>query len=132
MVNSVGTVTVTVNPVATTDTFTAFVGTSLSGNVLSNDIGSNLSVVGNTQPTHGSANVAADGSFIYVPQPSFAGADSFQYTVRDDAAGQSTGTVTLQVAAAPATVPTPTASTGALGLLATLLAWFGLRRRREN
>ncbi|MEO8957840.1 MAG: Ig-like domain-containing protein [Rudaea sp.] len=128
------TVTIMVNPVATMDVVSTYVGTNASGNVLSNDLGSNLAVIGFTQPTHGQSNVVSNGTFIYIPQPGFTGTDSFQYTLQDAAGRQSTGTVTLQVAAAAAaaTTPTPATSTGALGLLGVLLAWFGLRRRREN
>lgn len=132
VVNSTATVAITVNPVATTDSFGAIAGFLASGNVLANDIGTNLSVVGNTQPSHGTANVAANGSFVYAAQPNFTGTDSFQYTVQSAGGGQATGSVILQVRAPAAVAPTPAASTGALGLLASLLAWFGLRRRRED
>ena len=131
--NAVASVSITIIPVATADTFTAFVGTSLSGNVLSNDIGSGLRVIGNTTPAHGSANVAPDGSFIYLPQAGYNGPDSFQYTITDTlGASQTTAVVSLQIAAAAAVSPTPATSTGALGLLASLLVWLGLRRRRES
>jgi hypothetical protein len=132
VVNSVATVTITVSPLAVQDTFATSAGKFVSGDVLSNDVGSNLSVIGNTQPAHGTANVAADGNFVYVPQPNFTGTDSFQYTLEDGSGDEATGSVTLQVAAAAPVVSTPAASSGALGLLASLLAWFGLRRRRED
>jgi len=133
VVNSTATVAITVSPVATTDSFAGVVGNGpVPGNVLTNDVGNDLTVIGNTQPAHGSANVAADGSFLYFPQPSFTGTDSFQYTIQDGSGGQSTSTVTLRVTAAAVVTATPAASTGALGLLASLLAWFGLRRRREH
>ncbi len=131
-VTATATVALTVNPVATADAFTVPVGQSASGNVLTNDIGSNLTVTSNTSPSHGNANVASDGSFFYAPLPGYSGPDSFQYTLQSAGGGQATGTVTLQVGAAAVVTSTPATGTAALGLLGTLLAWFGLRRRRED
>jgi hypothetical protein len=126
-------VQVMVLPVATPDTFATAFATSLSGDVLSNDLGTGLTVTGSTPPAHGTANVAADGSFVYVPAPGFSGSDSFTYTIQDSSGDGATvtGAVSITVGAAPPT-PTPATTPAALGLLATLLAWLGLRRRRET
>ncbi len=124
---------VTVLPVAAPDTFSTAFATSLSGDVLSNDIGTGLTVTGNTQPAHGNANVAPNGNFVYVPAAGFSGNDSFTYTIQDSSGdGESvTGSVSITVGAAPV-APTPATTPATLGLLATLLAWLGLRRRRET
>ncbi|MGA7298196.1 MAG: Ig-like domain-containing protein [Rhodanobacteraceae bacterium] len=124
---------VMVVPVAASDTFSTPFATVLAGNVLDNDIGTNLIVTASTQPAHGIANVAADGSFNYVPAAGFSGGDSFTYTIQDGSGdgASAIGSVSISVGAAPA-VATPATTPATLGLLATLLAWLGLRRRRET
>ncbi|MCI0632554.1 MAG: Ig-like domain-containing protein, partial [Actinobacteria bacterium] len=54
--------------------------------VLANDTdpdGDALTVSGATQPSHGSAEIDADGSVIYAPEAGFTGEDSFTYTASD-------------------------------------------------
>ncbi len=125
-------VQVTVLPVANPDSYSTPYQTSVAGNVLTNDLGSGLQVTGNIQPAHGSANVATDGSFVYVPDPGFSGPDSFQYIIEDNSGDgeQASAVVTIDVAGN--TIPAPATSPIALGLLGTLLAWLGLRRRRAR
>lgn len=80
--------------------------------VLSNDIGTGLTVASSTQPLHGTAAVAADGSYTYTPVAGFSGTDTFSYTATDSSGTSSTGTVTITVTPA-ATDDTATANAGA-------------------
>lgn len=52
----------------------------------SNPSGRALNASAVTQPTHGTLEMAADGSFVYRPATSYTGADSFTYRVTDGAA----------------------------------------------
>jgi hypothetical protein len=49
--------------------------------VLGNDAGGPLQMVSHTDPSHGSLVLNPDGSFNYVPQAGFTGADTFTYTI---------------------------------------------------
>ena len=105
---STATVTLTVNPVAKPDTATVAANTPLSGStVLVNDIGTGLTVTGNTAPTHGTVTVNPDGTYVYSPAAGYSGPDSFSYTVTDAAGHTSTATVTVSV------TPTAANDTGA-------------------
>ena len=53
-----------------------------------------------TSPSHGVVTLNANGSFTYVPGPTFAGADSFTYSVSD-------GLLTSNIATVNFTLPTP-------------------------
>ena len=67
--------------------------------VLANDSdpdGDSLRVIGVTDPSHGSATVAA-GGVRYVPAPDYHGADTFRYTVADPEGLTATATATLTV-----------------------------------
>ncbi len=75
-------------PTGTDDAFILSEDSSLSsaGSVLDNDSdvdGDLLSVALATGPSHGALTLAADGSFIYAPDPDFSGTDSFTYRVQD-------------------------------------------------
>jgi VCBS repeat-containing protein len=65
------------------------------------DSGGAVMITGNTQPTHGSVTLNSDGTFTYVPNAGFSGADTFTYTVTDEDDSQNpksaTGTVTINV-----------------------------------
>ncbi len=50
-----------------------------------------------TKPAHGKLAVNADGSFTYTPSASFAGTDSFTYTVAGGGATSEPATVTFVV-----------------------------------
>ena len=68
--------------------------------VLANDSELNgfaLTVVGYTQPGHGSVTVGADGSYTYTPAADSFGADSFTYTVTNYNGRTATATVSLTV-----------------------------------
>jgi hypothetical protein len=62
------------------DTFSGH-GT-VTGDVLRNDPGA-TAVVRHTDPAHGTAKVAADGTFTYTPDAGFTGTDTFTYTATD-------------------------------------------------
>ena len=72
--------------------------TSPAAGLLANDTvadGGTLTVTGNTRPSHGSVTVVADGTFSYLPDFNYTGADSFTYTASDGLGGTSTATVDL-------------------------------------
>ncbi|MDX2140828.1 MAG: Ig-like domain-containing protein [Chloroflexota bacterium] len=73
---------------------------TLTGNVLANDIGSGLSVTQWNDPDHGSISGAADGSFVYTPEPGYVGTVIFYYTVYDAAGVRDASTVMITVVAA--------------------------------
>ncbi len=60
--------------------------------------GDSLIVTGARGAAHGTVIVAADGTVVYTPDPTYAGPDSFTYTVDDDHGGTADGTVTVTVA----------------------------------
>jgi uncharacterized repeat protein (TIGR01451 family) len=64
--------------------------------------GDALHVLSNTQPSHGSATCAADGTCQYTPERGYSGADSFTYTISDASGSPETaeGTVSITVVAA--------------------------------
>ena len=69
-------------------------------NVLGNDSDSNgdiLTVTGITSPNNGSVIINDNQTVSYTPNNSFAGMDSFQYTISDGNGLQSTATVTITV-----------------------------------
>jgi hypothetical protein len=51
--------------------------------VLANDEGDEPTIVGNTEPGHGTLELEPDGSLSYTPEAGFAGTDSFEYTIAD-------------------------------------------------
>ncbi|SPF80392.1 Ig-like domain-containing protein [Pseudoprimorskyibacter insulae] len=70
-------------------------------NPLANDTdpdGDTLRVQSVTQPANGTAQVNADGTVSYTPNPNFFGTDTFTYKVTDGKGGEDTGTVTVNVA----------------------------------
>lgn len=71
--------------VANADSFLISQGKSVKPrySVLANDSGSDAAIVSHTNPAHGSLALNNDGTFAYTPEPGFAGADSFTYTVND-------------------------------------------------
>lgn len=59
-------------------------------------------------PAHGTLNIQNDGSFSYLPEPSYLGSDSFTYKATDPASNYAEATVTLNVAGPPsALIPSP-------------------------
>ncbi|BAP58128.1 VCBS repeat-containing protein [Thioploca ingrica] len=105
---STATVTITITevndpPVAANDSYTTGEDQPLTvpaNGVLANDNdggdGGALTVVSNTQPSHGTVTQNPDGSFTYTPAANFSGTDSFTYTMSDDG-GTSTSTATVTI-----------------------------------
>jgi len=70
----------------------------ISGNVMDNDIGSDITVISNTTPLNGSlSGVNSDGSYIYTPNSGFVGSDAFTYTIKDTDDNNSTATAYITV-----------------------------------
>ena len=94
-------------PVVAADAYTAqpdqelIVGTP---GVLTNDVdpdGDQLQAVLVSNPAHGGVELAADGSFTYLPQPGFHGTDSFSYQASDGTTSLTTVVATIEVAEGP-------------------------------
>ncbi|MFM9919242.1 Ig-like domain-containing protein [Lacisediminihabitans sp. H27-G8] len=90
------TVSIAVKPTAVNDTITTGVNTAVSGNVTSNDNGSNKTVALGTTVTNGTLTLSATGAYTYTPNANFTGTDSFTYTLTADG-GTSTATATITV-----------------------------------
>lgn len=99
-------------PVATDDTASAKSGVPVTiplPGVLSNDVGSKVTVTANTAPANGTVTLNADGSFTYTSNVGFTGVDTFTYTITDQFGRTASATVRITVTADPApttTVPT--------------------------
>jgi hypothetical protein len=100
------------NPVAQNDTAVVAINKSIQINVLANDTaaaGDTLdvtSVAMTTAPAHGTATVdATTGAINYQPATDYSGADSFQYTVRDNL-GALSNAASASVTVQPAPVAT--------------------------
>ena len=100
-------VLIIINPVddtvvATDDTFSMTEDSSLSGNVLSNDVdidGDSLSAALVEGPAHGELVLNTDGTFTYTPDADYHGADSFTYTATDGTETSTAATVAITVTA---------------------------------
>jgi hypothetical protein len=101
-----GTVTLIVAPRVMSDGETVKTGSSATMRLLSNDVGSGLSVTSHTQPGHGTVMVTPDGVATYTPTNGFIGTDTFAYTVTDASGQTVTGTVTVEVQLATLAEPT--------------------------
>ena len=64
----------------------------------SNDPEAELTFALETEPDNGTATVNPDGTFEYVPDPDFAGTDTFTYSVSDGEGNSDIGTVTVEIA----------------------------------
>ena len=92
------TVNITVGPGPVNDSGTTPANTALTGStVLSNDVGTGLSVTANTAPAHGTVTIASNGTYTYTPTTGYSGPDSFTYTVTDSLGNTGTATVNLTV-----------------------------------
>ena len=109
--SSTATVTITVDavadaPVAVADTYTVAEDTTLSiaaSGVLGNDTdadGDTLTAAVVTTTANGTLTLNTNGSFSYVPNADFTGADTFTYKVNDGTADSNVVTVTINVTAA--------------------------------
>ena len=98
------TITVGALPDAVNDSYSVNDGSTLSvaaPGLLSNDTGTSLTVASNTQPSHGTLTVNANGSFSYTPNAGFWGTDTFTYTDTDGYTTSNTATVTITVYSVP-------------------------------
>ncbi|WP_374158958.1 Ig-like domain-containing protein [Mycobacterium sp. G7A2] len=100
-------VLIVINPVddtvvATDDTFSMTEDSSLSGNILSNDVdidGDSLSASLVDGPTHGELVLNNDGTFTYTPDADYHGTDSFTYSATDGVETSTAATVAITVTA---------------------------------
>jgi VCBS repeat-containing protein len=107
LTSSPATVTITVSavndaPVAAADTYSTVEDTALTvaaPGVLGNDSdpdGDTLSALVESQPSHGTLTLNANGSFTYVPAANFNGSDSFTYRASDShASGEAIVTINV-------------------------------------
>ncbi len=61
--------------------------------------GDALTLVGLSDPAHGTTTFSPDGTWSYTPDADYSGPDSFTYTVADEDGLEATGTVTVRVGA---------------------------------
>ena len=83
------------------DTSLAIAALGIPPGILANDVDADddpLDIVITTGVSHGNLNVELDGSFRYVPDPSFQGQDSFTYRVSDGTTLSAPAQVTIDVA----------------------------------
>jgi hypothetical protein len=103
------TVTITVTgggPITVADAYSTPVNTPLTGNVLTNDIGTNLRAILINRPASGTLVLNPDGSFTYQPAAGYVGTSSFTYyacNMGSPLVCGSPATVTITVGAAPTT-----------------------------
>jgi len=89
-------------PVAGDDAFNGLRNGEVTGNVLGNDAdidGDTLSVQAGTFATQNGGTIVLnnDGSFTYTPADNFYGADSFDYTLLDNAGGSDIATMAFSI-----------------------------------
>ena len=122
---------------AITDEYTTVQDTTLTGNVLDNDVipaGSTITVTGpDAGPWNGDLTLNEDGTFTYTPAPGYVGTDSFSYTITDQDNNTSVGTVNITITedenGIPLIAPGAAATAGLIGLAGLGLGYT--RRRRE-
>jgi uncharacterized repeat protein (TIGR01451 family) len=87
-------------PTAVSDSGTTIQGTSVFINVIANDADPDsdpLTVVATQKPSNGSVAIGSAGILTYTPKGSFAGTDTFGYTISDGRGGTASTTVTVTV-----------------------------------
>jgi hypothetical protein len=98
------TLTIVTDPVAVDDTARTVAGRALrvpaAEGLLVNDRGTGLVASIGSPPAHGTATVAADGSWTYKPAEGFTGTDSFTYLVTSVDGATSRATVGIDVRSA--------------------------------
>jgi hypothetical protein len=109
-----GFVTIVVQPIVNTDSYTTVKNTTLArtaaAGVLANDSGydDSFGAWDWTNGAHGAVDMNEDGSFTYTPATNFVGNDSFTYTVSDiNGDYDYDGTVNVTVTATPPPPPPP-------------------------
>ncbi len=70
---------------------------TLTGNVITNDVGLGITVTSSTNPSHGTLSIASNGQFTYVPTAGYVGSDSFTYTIQDTYGATNTATATITI-----------------------------------
>ncbi len=103
-------------PVAFPVTALASCGVNLNILPLPSDCGVGISVSSVSQPTNGTAQVAAPDRISYTSNTNFSGFDNFTYTIEDNSGHLSTSTVALTVAA----VANPVSATAQCGSPSTI------------
>jgi hypothetical protein len=91
-------------PVAADDAATTEEGTSITIQVLANDVdldGDSLTVAGLNAGSSGTVTDSGEGIVTFVPHPGFIGEGSFSYTVSDGNGGTDEGFVLVQMIPAP-------------------------------
>jgi len=91
------TVRIVIDPLAVNDSAVTTVNKPVTSGVLPNDLGTGLTVTGNSQPSHGTVTMKPDGTYTYTPSPDFSGPDSFTYTITDVDGQTSTATVNIVI-----------------------------------
>ncbi len=114
------------------DIYSTPVNTSLSGvYIFASDAANNPQVFRCTQPANGNANVAPNGALFYSPNNAFQGVDTLS-CVGSDNLGNISASVSVYVGIPiPSPASLPTVSPVALGGLAAMMAYLGMRRRRK-
>lgn len=105
------------------DTNSTTVNTAITGNVITNDSGQQITVTNYTQPTNGAVVVDPDGSYTYTPSNGFVGVDTFTYTITDAYGETQTATVTITIVAAEITSPEDDDELAATGIPQLTLLW---------
>lgn len=124
-------------PAAAADAYSTPFETALdvaAPGVLGNDSdpdGDPITAVKDTDPSHGSVSLNPDGSFLYTPNPGFAGVDTFTYHADDGSADSGVVTVTITVFPARAT-GIPVLDFRGMMVLAGLLALASLKILRRG
>ncbi len=90
------------NTTAVDDTYSTDAGVILNVDaltgVLNNDTPSgDINVTAHTDPSNGTLTIELDGSFVYTPNASFSGPDTFTYTITNSLGNTDTATVTINV-----------------------------------
>jgi LPXTG-motif cell wall-anchored protein len=94
------TITITVTPTATVDSFRTAGDTAITlsqAQIVGNDRGSDLTVATVGDPSSGSIARGADGSVVFTPAKGFAGTVTFPYTAVDSSALEAESVVTIVV-----------------------------------
>lgn len=87
-------------PLANDDAATTSEDSPIEIDMLSNDEdadGDPVFVFGFTDPMDGTAYIAANGRFVYTPDPGFSGSDSLSYTLSDGSPETSSASVTITI-----------------------------------
>ncbi len=107
--SAIGTVSLTINPLPTAvnDQYYTNMNATLTvpkPGVLANDLdasGNPLTVIKQSNPSHGTLTLNSDGSFTYVPATGYSGTDTFTYLVNNTFGNSNTATVSITVNAPP-------------------------------